>query len=355
MSNIHIPQRNLFKTSHEGKEVDLYHLSNGKGVEAYITNFGAKVVSLIVPDKDGNRVDVVLGHDSLQEFIDSEEQYFGGICGRYANRINNGSFTIDGKTFSLPLNQTSSSLHGGIQGFNAKVWTVKNATPDTLVLEYVSADGEEGYPGELTTTLTYKMTGEGALHMTYEATTTAPTVLNLTNHSYFNLSGAGDASIHDHVLTIQGKHYLPTDQTAIPYGKPESVIGTPFDFSTPHTIGERIDTPIDQLIWARGYDHCYVIDKPEGEYGLCCRCSSPKTGIVLEVISSEPAMQVYTGNWMTGNIRGKFDQRYPARSAVCFETQHYPDSPNRPEYPSTLLRPGEMFHSESEFRFSVER
>mgnify|MGYP000845922605 FL=1 len=353
MNQISLPQRSSFASCLNGKDVDLYHLTNGKGIDAYITNYGARIVALIVPDKDGNRTDVVLGHDSLQEYIDSEEQYFGAVCGRYANRIARGSFSIDGRCYSLPINNGPNSLHGGISGFNTKVWEVKSAGPSSLVLEYVSADGEEGYPGELVVRIIYSVTDEGALHIDYRATADAPTVLNLTNHSYFNLSGAGDPSVHDHTLMIQARHYLPTDDTAIPYGEPTEVEGTPFDFLTPHGIGDRIDSAMDQLIWAKGYDHTFIVDKPSGAYGFCSRCVSPKTGIVLDVYSTEPGMQVYTGNWMSGKLRGKSDRRYPARSAVCFETQHYPDSPNKPNYPTTLLRPGEVFESRTAFRFGI--
>ncbi len=350
MNKKNILQRTSFLSLVEGQEVDLYRLARDKGLEVYVTNYGAKIVSLFVPDRNGQPVDVVLGHDSMADYLASEEQYFGGICGRYANRIAGGRFSIDGRNYTLPLNAGAASLHGGVKGFNAKVWTVKALSPTSITMEYISPDGEEGYPGELKVEMTYSIAADDTLHIDYRATTNAPTVLNLTNHSYFNLSGAGDPSVHDHLLTIPASTYLPTDENAIPYGAAERVEGTPFDFTTAHTIGERIDTPIDQLVRAKGYDHSYIIDKPIGAFGLCCSCSSPKTGIVLDVASSEPAMQVYTGNWMTGQLRGKWDQRYPARAAVCFETQHFPDSPNRPDYPSTLLRPGEEFHSETTFR-----
>lgn len=350
MREICIPQRSAFQKTHQNKKVDLYHLTSNGILEAYITNYGAKVVSLIVKDSNGDPVDVVLGHDTLEDYINSEEQYFGAICGRYANRIAKGKFTIDGEEYSLPINNGPNSLHGGVEGFNAKVWDVVEHSSNTLKLKYISPDGEEGYPGEVTVYVTYTVDGD-KLVIDYEASTTKSTVLNLTNHSYFNLSGAGDISIEDHIMKINSKEYLPTDDTAIPYGAPQNVAGTPFDFTTPTGIGLRIDEPIDQLIWAKGYDHTYIIDKPEHKFGFCAEVSSPKTNISMSVYSSEPGVQVYTGNWMTGNMRGKGTQKYPARSAVCFETQHYPDSPNKPEYPSTELRPGKTFRSKTEFRF----
>lgn len=344
-----------FADNIEGKEVRLYHLQNRLGMSADIMNHGGKIVSLIVPDAQGRPVDVVLGHDSLADYCASEEQYFGAICGRYANRIARGKFSIGEESFELPVNNGPNSLHGGIKGFNDVAWEVVSSSERELVLQYVSADGEEGYPGELTTRVTYRLSEtQNRLEIEYEATTTKPTVLNLTNHSYFNLSGEGDASVHDHILEIKAEYYLPTDETAIPYGEPESVAGTPFDFRTPHTIGERIDQNIDQLTWARGYDHTFVLDKVEGELAEVAICWSPKSGIRMSVITDQPGMQLYTGNWMSGNMRGKGSSKYPARSAVCFETQHFPDSPNKPNYPSTLLEPGETFRSKTLFSFSAE-
>ena len=338
----------------EGKAVGLYTLRN-KGMEVDVLNLGAKIVAIRVPDRAGHSVDIVLGHDSLEDYIHSEEPYFGAICGRYANRIAQGKFAIDGAVYSLLVNNGPNALHGGQRGFNDVVWDVERYSDQELVLSYVSADGEEGYPGELTVQVTYGLCPmSNHLLISYEAKTTKPTVLNLTNHTYFNLSGEGDASVHDHRLLIHAQAYLPTDDTAIPYGPPEAVAGTPFDFLAPHLIGERIDTDMDQLNWARGYDHTYIIDKPLGEIGVHAICSSPKTGIELTIKSDQPGMQLYTGNWMSGNMRGKGDSRYPARAAVCFETQHYPDSPNKPEYPTTVLRPGETFRSQTSFGFGVQ-
>ncbi len=342
-----------FQGNVEGQPVQLYTLTNKFGTEAHFINQGAKLVSLVVPSRTG-LVDVVLGHDSLQEYIDSEEAYFGAICGRYANRIALGKFAIDGVTYELPINNGPNSLHGGLRGFNAVIWKGEQTKANQVTFRYVSPDGEEGYPGELSVEVVYTLTDEHELTIEYTASTTKPTVLNLTNHAYFNLSGEGDPSVHDHTLVIDAKEYLPTDETAIPYGAPALVEGTPMDFTTPHTIGERVDADFDQLRWARGYDHTYILDKALGKLGRAARCSSPKTGIVMEVYTDQPGVQLYTGNWMSGNLRGKHDHRYPARAALCLETQHYPDSPNKPEYPTTRLNPGEVFCSVTAFRFTVE-
>lgn len=343
-----------FSKSIDGKDVMLYTLSNKQGAELAITNYGAKIVSLMVPDRNGKLTDVVTGHNSIEEYLTSEEPYFGAICGRYGNRIAKGEFTLDGTTYHLAINNGPNSLHGGIKGFNSVVWEAEQKDPQTIELNYISADGEEGFPGELKTTVTYHLTDENEVVISYRAVTDRPTVLNLTNHSYFNLSGAGDPYIGDHVLTINADYYLPTDNTAIPYGPAEKVEGTPMDFSTPHEVGERINDDFEQLIFGKGYDHTYVLNKEGNELSHCARCSSPKTGIVMEVFTTQPGVQLYTGNWMTGNFVGKNGQRYPERAALCLETQHFPDSPNQPEYPSTVLRPGEAFLSTTIYKFSAE-
>lgn len=342
-----------FTTTIGGKMVRLYTLTNKHGAEAHFINQGAKLVSLMMPSNKGEWVDVVIGHDSTADYLSSEEAYFGAICGRYANRISRGKFSLDGQEYILAVNNGPNALHGGFNGFNSVVWDTEQLSNNKLRLTYTSIDGEEGYPGNLTVEVIYTLTDDNELCIDYRSTTDKPTVLNLTNHAYFNLSGNGDDSVHDHTLEINAKEYLPTDDTAIPYGKPESVEGTPFDFITPHLIGERIDTPIEQLIWARGYDHTFILDKPLGKLGFAARCSSPKTGIIMEVFTDQPGVQLYTGNWMSGNMRGKHDARYPARAALCLETQHYPDSPNRPEYPSTRLNPGDVFSSTTVFAFKI--
>ena len=345
-----------FSKQIDGKETMLCILTNNKGAELTITNYGAKIVSLMVPDRSGKLTDVVTGHNSIDEYLVSEEPYFGAICGRYGNRIAGGKFTLDGIVYDkLAINNGPNSLHGGLKGFNSVVWDLNKIDGQTVELKYTSADGEEGFPGKLDTTVTYHLSDDNEVIITYHAVTNKPTVLNLTNHSYFNLSGQGDPSVYDHKLTINADYYLPTDETAIPYGPKEKVEGTPMDFRTPHEVGERIDEDFEALNFGKGYDHTYILNKKEeNELSLCARCTSPKTGIVMECYTTQPGVQLYTGKWMTGNFVGKTGQRYPARAAHCLETQHYPDSPNKPEYPSTVLRPGETFQSKTIYKFSVE-
>ena len=340
----------------DGKETVLCVLTNNKGAELTITNYGAKIVSLMVPDREGKFVDVVTGHNSIDEYLTSEEPYFGAICGRYGNRIAKGKFILDDVVYDqLAINNGPNNLHGGIKGFNAVVWDINPLDAQTVELKYTSKDGEEGFPGNLDTTVIYHLTDDNEVEISYQATTDKPTVLNLTNHSYFNLSGQGDPSVYDHLLTINADYYLPTDETAIPYGPKEKVEGTPMDFRTPHEVGERIDDNFEALNFGKGYDHTYILNKEiTNEMSFCARCVSPKTGIVMECFTTEPGVQLYTGNWMTGNFIGKNGQRYPARAALCLETQHYPDSPNKPEYPTTVLRPGETFESKTVYKFSVE-
>lgn len=338
----------------DGKQTGLYILSNKQGSEMAVTNYGAKIVSLMVPDKDGKLTDVVLGHPTINEYLASEEPYFGAICGRTANRIAHGRFSLDGKEYRLAVNNGPNSLHGGAKGFNAVVWDVKNVTENSIQLYYLSADGEEGYPGNLEVTLTYTLTDDNAVDIVYEAKTDKTTILNLTNHSYFNLSGEGDPYIGDHLLTLNADTYLPTDATAIPYGEAETVKGTPMDFTTPHSIGERINKDFQQLHFGKGYDHTYVLNKnSENEYSYVGVCESPKTGIKMEMYTTEPGVQLYTGNWMTGNFQAKNAHTYPERSAVCFETQHFPDTINKPEYPSVVLKPEEKFYSRTTYKFLV--
>jgi aldose 1-epimerase len=346
-----------FRKHLDGKSTDLFTLTNKRGAEVAITNYGAKIVSLMVPDKTGRLVDVVTGHNSIEEYLTSEEPYFGAICGRYGNRIAKGRFEIDGVVYDkLAINNGPNSLHGGLKGFNSVVWDAEQTDPQTIVLKYHAADGEEGFPGNLDVTVTYCLTDDNAVEIKYAATTDKPTVLNLTNHSYFNLSGQGDPSVYDHKLTINADYYLPTDETSIPYGPLEKVENTPMDFRTPHEVGERIDQDFEALNFGKGYDHTYVLNKKhEGELSLCAKCVSPKTGIVMTVHTTQPGVQLYTGNWMTGNFVGKNGKRYPARAALCLETQHFPDSPNKPEYPTTVLRPGEKFESKTIYKFEIEQ
>ena len=348
-SGLHI---DAFRDDVDGKETSLFVLTNKNGCELTVTNFGARIVSLMVPDKDGNWVDVVTGYDSLNGYLSPKDPYFGAICGRTGNRIAKGKFTLDGKEYNLDVNNGPNNLHGGLKGFNAKVWDANQVDMQTLELTYISKDGEEGFPGNLTTKVTYHLTDDNAVEISYHASTDQATILNLTNHSYFNLSGAGDVSINDHILTIYAEKYLPTDETAIPYGDPESVKGTPMDFTSPQPIGSRIDEDFQQLVYGNGYDHNYVLDNKEHELSLAVVCTSPKTGIVMETYTTEPGVQLYTGNWLS-DLAGKNGKYYNERSAVCFETQHFPDSINHPQYPSVILRPTETFKSKTIYKFSI--
>ncbi|MDR1667010.1 MAG: galactose mutarotase [Bacteroidales bacterium] len=340
-----------FRKIIDGKQVDLFMLRGKNGWGAAVTNYGAKIVSLHVPDRKGVPVDVVQGHGCIEAYLSSAEPYFGAVCGRVANRIAGGRFTLDGREYRLAVNNGPNHLHGGLKGFNAVVWDARPVNEQTLELTYVSPDGEEGYPGTLTVKVTYRLTDDNTLHTAYEAHTDQPTILNLTNHSFFNLSGAGDPNIGDHLLTIHADNYLPVDETAIPYGAPEPVAGTPMDFRTPHAIGERIDADFQQLHFGKGYDHTYVLNVQTGKLSLSATAIAPKTGIAMDVYTTEPGVQLYTGNWLSDKIIGKYGKHYPRHSAFCLETQHFPDSINHPTYPSVVLRPGEIFRSQTLFKF----
>jgi len=333
------------------KPVDLFILTNQEGLEMSVTNYGAKIVSLHVPDCDGMMIDVVLGHNTIDEYLSSKEPYFGAICGRTGNRIAKGKFTLDGKEYQLAVNNGPNNLHGGLKGFHAVVWDARQINEQSIELTYVSPDGEEGFPGTLVTRVTYTLTDGNTVQMDYEAKTDKTTIVNLTNHSYFNLSGAGDPFIGDHLLTINANTYLPTDETNIPYGDAKPVTGTPMNFRISHPIGERIEEDFQQLVFGKGYDHNYVLNRSDDELSFCANALSPKTGISMDVYTTEPGVQLYTGNWMTGEFIGKYGHRYPMRSAFCLETQHFPDSINKPQYPSVVLQPGETFKSQTVYKF----
>jgi aldose 1-epimerase len=346
--------RKDFQKTIDGKPVDLYVLSNPKGAEVSIINYGGKIVSIHVPDRKGNWVDVVLGKANIDDYTNSQEPYFGAICGRTANRIANGSFSLEEKEYNLAVNNGPNSLHGGIKGFNAVVWDANQLDEQTLELTYQAKDGEEGFPGNLSVTVIYRLTDSNSLELEYKATTDKTTILNLTNHSYFNLSGEGEPYVGDHELQIDAAYYLPTNDVAIPFGKPENVEGTPFNFRTPHTIGDRINENFTQLVYGNGYDHNFIINNGGKGLAFAAKAVSPRTGIALEVYTTEPGVQLYTGNYLEGNFPGKKGHSYPKRSAFCLETQHYPDSIHHPEYPSTILKPGEVFESKTIFHFSIE-
>ena len=343
-----------FGTAPDGTPVEIYTLRNKSGMEARICTYGGIVVSLKTPDRTGTLGDVVLGYDSLDGYLKSSP-YFGCLVGRYGNRIAKGQFTLDGVGYTLATNNYPNHLHGGVQGFDKRVWkAVAARTPEgpQLELTYASADGEEGFPGKLSVKAVYTLTAENALRLDYEATTDKPTVLNLTQHSYFNLAGKGD--ILGHSVQIDADRFTPVDATAIPTGELKGVAGTPFDFRKPTPIGARIDQDDEQLKFGGGYDHNWVISKPSGQLGVQARVHEPTTGRVLEVLSTEPGLQFYCGNFLDGSITGKGGWVYQHRNGFCMEPQHFPDSPNQPMFPSAVLRPGRTFRSTIIYRFSAK-
>lgn len=336
----------------DGKQVQLYKLFNKNGFEAYITNYGGFVVSLLIPDKHNNLVDVVLGYDDLDGYINAPEKYLGSVIGRYGNRIGKGQFNLSGHEYHLAVNNGPNHLHGGLEGFNRKVWDVLSVSESEIVLGYTSHDGEEGYPGTLKVVMTYTLTESGELKIDYIADTDKTTVVALTNHAFFNLSGAGEPTITDHDLQINAEFYTPTDETLIPTGEILRVEGTPLDFKTTHTIGERINADFEALTFGKGYDHNFVLSKKyPGELSYTATAVSPVTGIKLEVYTTEPGVQLYTGNWLSG-FEGKNNKKYGERSAFCLETQHFPDSPNHAHFPSCVLNPGEKYRQTCIYKFS---
>jgi len=340
----------------DGQEVQLYTLRNSNGVEANITNYGGIVVSLLVPDRNGKMTDVVLGYDSVDAYV-KKSPYFGALIGRYGNRIANGKFTLNGQTYTLAANNGVNALHGGVKGFDKVVWKGRSFGSKlgaSLELTYLSKDGEEGYPGNLDVKVVYTLTEDNALRIEFTAHTDKDTVVNLTNHSYFNLGAGGD--VLDHLVTINADRFNPVDSGLIPTGELKPVDGTPFDFRQPTAIGARIGAADDQLKAGGGYDHNWITNpKATGEFALQARVLCPRTGIVLEVSSTEPAVQFYSGNFLDGTITGKRGQVYAFRSGFCFEPQHYPDSPNHPAFPSTVLKPGQTYANTIVFKLSVAR
>jgi len=342
-----------------GQKTDLYVMTNSKGMAVSITNYGATVVSIKVPDRGGKVDDVTLGFDTARGYEEGKA-YFGATVGRYANRIAHGTFTLDGKTCTLPKNNGDNTLHGGLNGFSKKIWAGKEvSSKDGVAVQftYVSPDGEEGFPGTLTATVLFTLSKDrNELRIDYTASTDKPTVLNLTNHSYFNLAGQNQGSILDETLQLNASRFTPVDATLIPTGELRDVKNTPFDFTHAVAIGARIDDADDQLRFGRGYDHNWVLDKPKDANGpvLAAVAKDPKSGRVLEILTTEPGIQFYTGNFLDGTVRGKGGYAYPRRSAFCLETQHFPDSPNQANFPSTTLMPETQYHSTTVFRFSLK-
>jgi len=353
-----LPDANLFSDSLDGKTTALYILRNKNNAAVAITNYGARVVSLLVPDKNGAMTDVAVGYDSIGKYIHQPESYFGAIVGRYGNRIAKGKFTLNGREYKLPTNNGPNSLHGGLHGFGAHVWDAKKLNDSTLELTYLSQDQEEGYPGNLQSKVTYTLSGDSAnsLKIDYEATTDKPTVVNLTNHTYFNLNGQGNGTINNHLLQLNADKYTPVDSTLIPTGKIEPVAGTPFDFRQPTAIGARIDSPNQQLKFGKGYDHNFVLNANKGAgLNLAATVLGDHSGIFMEVWTMEPAIQFYGGNFMNGSNPLKGGKRDDHRTAFCLETQHYPDSPNQPSFPSTVLKPGQQYKTSTVYKFSVKK
>ena len=344
-----------FKTEHDGKTMELFTLKNANGLVAQITNYGGKVINLWTPDKNGDFADIVIGYETSAEYLNTTEIYYGTLIGRYGNRIANGQFTLNDSVYTLAKNNGENHLHGGIKGFNNVVWDAKKLDDQTLELTYLSVDGEEGYPGNLNVKVVYKLTDENELKVEYWATTDKPTPVNLTQHSFFNLKGAGNGDVNDHIMQIMADAYTPVDSTLIPTGEIAPVDGTPFDFRTPTVIGDRINDEHIQMKYGNGYDHNWVINKAESGLSYAAKVVEPASGRTLEVFTNEPGIQFYGGNFMTGNDTGKGGKVFAFRGAFCLETQHFPDSPNKPEFPSTILNPGEEYYSVCVYKFGVEQ
>jgi len=339
----------------DGRPVILYTLTNSHGVEISAMNYGGIIQSIRVPDRKGKFADIVLGHDTAEGYIPNPP-YIGAIVGRYANRIANGTFTLDGKTYSLPKNDGPNTLHGGTtKTFDKVIWESQPLKGKNGVsFTYLSADGEEGFPGNLKVTVTYTLTDSNELIIDYDATTDKATPINVSQHSYFNLKGEGNGDILDHEIMINADKFTPVDKNLIPTGELRPVKGTPLDFTTSTRIGARIDDSYDQIVLAHGYDHNWIINRKGDSLTLAARVYEPTTGRVLEVTTTQPGVQFYTGNFLDGTVTGKAGHVYKRRYGLCLETQHFPDSPNHPEFPSTILRPGEKFHQETVFKFSTK-
>ncbi len=347
-----------YGTLPDGRQVDIYTMQNNHGVTVKFLSLGGCIAEIDIPDRDGHPANIVLGHDNLAGY-NFNQGYFGSIVGRYANRIAKGTFTLNGQTYHLPINNGVNSLHGGTEGFNTQLWQV---TPKTVpngtaaMLTYTSPDGQDGYPGTMNVQVIYTLDDSNAFRIDYQATTDKPTVLNLTNHSYFNLDGNGSGSALHQLIQINADSYTPADATQIPTGEIAKVAGTPMDFRTLHPIDAQIRAPFEQIILAHGYDHNWVLNKTQpGELSFAARAYSPKTGRMLEVYTTEPGVQVYTGNYLQGNMTGSSHTLYRQGDGYTFETQHFPNSPNHPEFPSTVLNPGQTFHSTTIFRFSTDK
>ena len=350
-------KREDFQTTIKGKNTDLYFLTNNAGNVVAVTNYGGALVAIMVPDRDGNMANVIQGHDNIQDVINSPEPYLSTLIGRYGNRICKGRFQLKGKEYQLPINNGPNSLHGGKSGFNAKVWEALQMNDHTLVLKYVSPYGEEGFSGEMKVTVVYSFSEDNELSIEYMATTNKKTVVNLTSHGFFSLAGIANPTpaIDNLICEINADYYLPIDDTSIPTGEIRFVKGTPFDFRKPKAVGQDIDADDEQIKNGAGYDHCFVLNKKEeGELSYAARITEPVSGRTMEVYTTEPGVQVYTDNWADG-YKGQNGATFPRRSAICFEAQHFPDSPNHPYFPSVVLKPGEQYTQKTVYKFGVEK
>ncbi|MGH9397614.1 MAG: aldose epimerase family protein [Terriglobia bacterium] len=336
------------------QDLYLYTLTNSAGMRVGITNYGARIVSILAPDRRGNTADVAIGFDELDRYL-SKNPYFGAIVGRYGNRIAKGKFILNGVEYSLPTNGGPNSLHGGTEGFDKRFWTAQEPRPDhpSVELSYFSPDGEESYPGDLSVKVAYTLTDDSGLRIEYTAATDKDTVINLTNHTYFNLAGEGNGSILGQEMMLNASQFTPIDASLIPTGELRRVEGTPLDFRKPIAIGQRIEEDDPQLKFATWYDHNYVLDRGGPGLALAARAFDPDSGRVLEVLTTQPGVQFYTGNFLDGTISGKGGKAYTRRSAFCLETQHFPDSPNHPNFPSTVLKPGGEYRQTTIFKFST--
>ena len=344
----------FLSVTQQGDSTALFVLNNNNGMELCVTNFGARIVSVLVPDRDGIMRDVVLGFDNIKDYQNVKSD-FGASIGRYANRINQGNITIDGEIIQLPQNNYGHCLHGGPNGWQYKVYKPVEVTRNSISFSLFSPDGDENFPGNVNAKVSYTLTDDNAIRIEYSATTDAKTVINMTNHSYFNLSGNPSNPAIDHILYINASNFTPVDSTFMTSGEIAAVEGTPMDFTTPKAIGRDIENPYQQLRNGKGYDHNWVLDTKGNVNELAAKLSCPSTGIAVEVYTNEPGIQIYTGNFLKGNVVGKNGVAYPCRASVCLETQHFPDSPNKPQWPSVLLEPGQKYYSECIYKFVVEK
>lgn len=348
-------EKTNFGAMPDGRTVWLFTLTNAKGMKAKVMSYGATLTAVEAPDREGKSADVTLGFDNLPDYL-TKNRFFGSIAGRYANRIAKGRFTLDGQTYQLAVNSKPNHIHGGVKGFDKQVWDAEPFEREQeagVTFTYLSPDGDEGYPGNLKATVIYTLNNRNELSLQYYAETDKPTPVNLTNHAYFNLAGQGNGDVLNHVVMIHADRFTPVNENLIPTGELRAVQNTPLDFTRPVRIGERIEDPCQQMQFGKGYDHNFVLNSQDGSLALAARVSEPSSGRVMEVYTTQPGVQLYTGNFLDG-VTGKEGKAYQRRYGFCLETQHYPNSPNQPNFPSTILKPGEKYDQKTVFKFSVE-